>query len=195
MQISNHNDFSGTAWEPFNAVKIWQLEPGDGQKTVWARFKNLSGQTSQIISAAIVLDTTPPANVSNFESDGRDGEILLKWKNPSDFDFVKVLIVRRPDFYPLTPDDGRAVYDGRSEAFNDKGLNKGEIYYYTAFSYDDAGNYSSGAVANGCCGKNRRNYDAAKYHNGAASRNIEFSFYRSLILFKAVNCSNKMTGK
>jgi len=133
MQISNHNDFSGTAWEPFNAVKIWQLEPGDGQKTVWARFKNLSGQTSQIISAAIVLDTTPPANVSNFESDGRDGEILLKWKNPSDFDFVKVLIVRRPDFYPLTPDDGRAVYDGRSEAFNDKGLNKGEIYYYTAF--------------------------------------------------------------
>jgi hypothetical protein len=147
MQLSNTNDFSAAAWEPFARFKTWELAAGDGQKTVWARFKNLSGYPSKIISGNVVLDTTPPSNVSEFWAAAGDRQNSLEWKNPTDADFDKVLIVRSRNFYPASPQDGTAVYDGKGESFVDQDLNNGAAYYYTAFAYDDLGNYASGAVA------------------------------------------------
>lgn len=147
IQLSNRNDFSGAGWEPFTQFKQWELMPGDGQKTVYARFKNLSGFPSKTVFSSIVLDTTPPANVSGFLAGAGDRQVSLKWQNPSDADFSKVRIVRSQDFYPANPRDGVEVYDGKGESFIDSDLANGATYYYTAFAYDDLGNYASGAMA------------------------------------------------
>lgn len=91
-------------------------------------------------------DTSPPANISNFRAIAFEGKIELKWNNPLDPDFKAVKIMRSTDFYPSDPWTGTPVYDGKEENFIDTGLIDGTRYYYTAFTHDLAGNYSSGAI-------------------------------------------------
>ena len=63
MQISNEENFSGTAWEPFNSRKDWQLI-GDGDyaipRVVYVRFKKLDGTLTAVYQDDIILDVTPP---------------------------------------------------------------------------------------------------------------------------------------
>ncbi len=92
-------------------------------------------------------DIVPPANVSKFEADPRDKEIILSWQNPPDFDFDGVRIVRSDYSFPSGPFEGELVYEGDAVYFIDTGLENGTRYYYSAFAYDKNRNYSSGAVA------------------------------------------------
>lgn len=113
--------------------------------------RNVSGYESETKDQAFTTltqpDIAPPANVSNFEAIPGNSQITLKWKNPSDSDFKAVRIVRSEKFYPRDPWEGKLVYDGRETLFVDTGLTNGIRYYYTVFSYDFAGNFSSGAIA------------------------------------------------
>ncbi|PIZ89199.1 MAG: hypothetical protein COX90_00600 [Candidatus Nealsonbacteria bacterium CG_4_10_14_0_2_um_filter_38_17] len=146
MAISNSPDFAGISWEPYQTTKKWTLTKGDGKKTVYAKFRSPDGGVSQVISDTIILDTTPPTNVFNFEAIAGDSQITLSWQNPPDPDFKAVKIMRSEKFYPSDPSDGISVYDGKGTSFLDKGLKNGVRYYYTAFTYDKIGNYSSGAI-------------------------------------------------
>jgi hypothetical protein len=101
----------------------------------------------QIFSTLFPLDITPPANVINFEAISGDSQIALRWENPPDADFKGVKIMRSEEFYPANPWEGTPVYDDKGTSFLDAGLVNGQRYYYTAFAYDKAGNYASGAVA------------------------------------------------
>lgn len=60
MRFSN----DGTNWsepEPYATTKSgWELSPGDGLKTVYVKYKDISGNWSTPVSDTIVLDTTPP---------------------------------------------------------------------------------------------------------------------------------------
>lgn len=108
--------------------------------------KNESETTDQRFTTLTPPDITPPANVSNFEAIPGDDRIELKWQNPPDSDFKAVKIMRSTDFYPSDPWTGIPIYNDKGESFVDTGLTNGVRYYYTAFAYDYAGNYSSGAV-------------------------------------------------
>lgn len=90
---------------------------------------------------------TPLTNVSNFEAIPGDSQITLRWRNPSNPDFKAVKIMRSEGFYPKDSWEGEMVYDGKKTSFVDTALTNGKRYYYTAFSYDFAENYSSGAIA------------------------------------------------
>ncbi|MBM3250722.1 MAG: fibronectin type III domain-containing protein [Candidatus Nealsonbacteria bacterium] len=114
---------------------ICQDPSGNETETVDQRFTTLTPP-----------DITPPANISDFEATPEDSQIVLSWKNPPDPDFKAVKIVRSEDFYPLEPWDGTVVYDNAGTSFVDTGLVNGVRYYYTAFAYDKAGNYASGAI-------------------------------------------------
>ncbi|PIP17005.1 MAG: hypothetical protein COX44_02290, partial [Candidatus Portnoybacteria bacterium CG23_combo_of_CG06-09_8_20_14_all_37_13] len=147
MAISNSPDFAGISWEPYQTTKKWTLTKGDGKKTVYAKFRSPDGGVSQVVSDSIILDTTAPANVSNFLTFPGDGKIELSWQNPPDPDFKAVKIMRSEKFYPANPEEGTQIYNQKGTSFINLGLTNGKRYYYTAFAYDEIGNYASGAIA------------------------------------------------
>jgi hypothetical protein len=90
-------------------------------------------------------DTTPPGNVTSLAAVGVDGMVSLSWTSPDDLDYAGVRVQRRTDQYPATATDGDMVFEAFASSFNDTQLQNAELYYYTVFSVDHAGNYSSGA--------------------------------------------------
>jgi len=108
--------------------------------------KNESETTDQKFFTLTPPNLIPPANIQNFEATPGDSQIRLVWQNPPDIDFKGVKIVRSENFYPQSPWEGTPVYNDKGTSFLDTGLKNNVTYYYTAFAYDKAGNYSSGAV-------------------------------------------------
>lgn len=93
------------------------------------------------------VDNVAPPNVSGLRAIMAGERVVLNWENPSVDDFDRVRIVRNPYFFPLDPNDGRIVYQGSGETFVDTStFELGNIEYYSVFTYDTAGNVSSGAV-------------------------------------------------
>ncbi len=99
----------------------------------------------QVFKTLALPDITPPSNIGNLEAEEGDTEIKISWQNPPDPDFEEVRIVKNNQFYPEDPNDGEIIYQGSKEGFVDKNV-LDEEYYYTVFSYDNLGNYSSGAI-------------------------------------------------
>lgn len=57
MQVSNDSGLSGAPWLTFQTSYTWQLTSGDGEKTVYARFRDSGDNESDIVSDSIELDT------------------------------------------------------------------------------------------------------------------------------------------
>ena len=66
MIFSNRRDFADARWEKIANSKKWVLDMSgsDGEKIVFAKFKDLAGNESQIFEESIILDTQPPLNGS-----------------------------------------------------------------------------------------------------------------------------------
>lgn len=96
-------------------------------------------------------DTIPPSNVKDIrmelKSDLSGEYIFASWINPDDYDLAYIRVVRSTDFYPVDPFDGTLVYDGTEASFEDHGISNDTDYYYSFFTTDVAGNFSSGALA------------------------------------------------
>ncbi len=60
MMISNNEHFTDAFEEPFATTKQWTLTPGDGEKTVYARFKNAQGAWSEATTAETTVEEQPP---------------------------------------------------------------------------------------------------------------------------------------
>ncbi len=95
---------------------------------------------------ASVPDTTPPAPVSEFMAEGRDGAVDLSWKQSSSSDNRGTVVRFRTDTYPTGPSDGSLVCDvtgspGEASSCVHDSLANGTTYYYSAFSYDTSRNY------------------------------------------------------
>lgn len=56
MEISDKPDFDGAGWEAFNPSRSIFLAPGDGLRTVYARFQQ-GGLPSEAVSDDIIMDT------------------------------------------------------------------------------------------------------------------------------------------
>ena len=69
MLISNDSGFAGASWETYATSKSWTLASGDGVKTVYAKFKDATGNMSSAVSDTITVSgsgtvtvvVTPPA--------------------------------------------------------------------------------------------------------------------------------------
>ncbi len=55
--LSNNSTFSGATWRSYASSLAWSLEAGDGQKTVWAKFRDQVGLESIAVTDSIILDT------------------------------------------------------------------------------------------------------------------------------------------
>jgi protein-S-isoprenylcysteine O-methyltransferase Ste14 len=104
-------------------------------------FENISFVTLR------VSNTLPPPDVTHFVAKGSEKAIALTWTNPSDPKMTGVKILRSEIFYPGEPTDGTVIFSGRADHFTDTTTVSGKTYYYTAFSTDQAGNFSSGSLA------------------------------------------------
>ncbi len=58
MMLSNDAGMSGAQWQPFQSAVSWELARGDGDKTVYARFRDDEDNESLIVSDSIELDQT-----------------------------------------------------------------------------------------------------------------------------------------
>ncbi|MEI6835802.1 MAG: immunoglobulin-like domain-containing protein [Candidatus Falkowbacteria bacterium] len=83
MSISNINDFSNSSQEAYADTKSWQLLPGAGLKTVYAKFFDLNGTASAVVKDDILLNdnsnpiiTTPPTQQVLGEKKYADGTLL-----------------------------------------------------------------------------------------------------------------------
>ena len=108
MMISNHQDFRAASWERLDAVKKWIIElPGDGNKTVYAKFKDFAGNESQVISAGITLDTTPPQGGTVSINDGakytRSREVSVRVVS-KDASMIRITGNTGGENYEFTPD-------------------------------------------------------------------------------------------
>ena len=112
---------------------------------------NLSISGDNTFSTLQGSDNTPPSDVQNFAAAPGNGDISLSWTNPTDADFIGVRIRYRTDGqYPANINDGVLLGDftgnqGEAKSTLHSGLQNGTTYYYSAFSYDANGNYSSTA--------------------------------------------------
>ncbi len=114
-----------------------------------------SGFSNEVSKAVgVAAETGPlPADVVNFKAEPLGQTIYLSWTNPSDPDFVGVVIRYRTDgTYPTTETDGSPLGDFKSlpdqrMSTAHTGLEGGVLYSYSAFSYNAQGVFSRTAHA------------------------------------------------
>ncbi len=96
--------------------------------------------------------TDVPQNVSGLGAVVVADGIKIDWINPNDPTVEEVRVVRSEAFYPSTPEDGSVLFegeivgDGLSQSFVDEDAKDFGTYYYTVFTKNGAGVYSSGSV-------------------------------------------------
>ena len=117
---------------------------GNGSKIEGQQFKTLPMAT---VILKPIPQIEPPANVTNLEASPQENTIILNWQNPEDKNFQAVRVLRSEKFYPSDPFDGEIIYEGAAQKITDEKIKKDVTYYYSVFSVDGQGNYSSGAIA------------------------------------------------
>lgn len=86
-------------------------------------------------------------DVTNFTTTVGNTNAVLSWTNPTNDNFIGTKILRRVNHYPVNVIDGTEIYVGADTSYTDTGLISGATYYYKAFTFDEATNYSSGVEA------------------------------------------------
>ncbi len=80
MLIGNDTSFTGSIWQPFAASIQWLLSNGDGLKTVYAKFRDSSGNETRTRSSdAITLDTIAliqSVTENTGGADKRNGDVI-----------------------------------------------------------------------------------------------------------------------
>lgn len=94
-----------------------------------------------------LLNNSVP-NVNNLKAITlSNGDVSLSYEVPSSIEDLAVRIVRSRFGYPRDPNDGAIIYDGFAGSYVDTtAFSASEVEYYTVFSRDIDGTYSSGAV-------------------------------------------------
>jgi hypothetical protein len=129
---------------------------GQGEHTVHFRVKDDAGNyNAGTLSWTFVKDTEAPAAPTNFTALPGHDKVHLAWTNPTDPSLAGVEIRRvawgdyadyatAPPVYPENPGEGTLVAQTDLAAYDDA-VTPRDIYYYAAFAYDCAGNYSAAA--------------------------------------------------
>ncbi len=55
MWISNDKNFATGQWEPYVNTKKWILQEGDGQRTIYIKYRDSCGNISRIVSKSITV--------------------------------------------------------------------------------------------------------------------------------------------
>lgn len=102
-------------------------------------------------------DTTPPSPVTSFSAADGGAVVSLAWRNSASTDNLGTLVRVRSDRAPSSTTDGNLVCRRDAPPSSSDGCEYvpgqvGQTYYFTAFSYDRAGNYGQGVSTSGSAG-------------------------------------------
>jgi hypothetical protein len=61
-----------STWEPFNTTRSFDLSSGDGEKTIYFKAKDYTGNVAELVKDEIFLDTTPPHELSIVINEGAE---------------------------------------------------------------------------------------------------------------------------
>lgn len=102
MMISEDATMTGAEWQPFEELPTFKLSDGDGKKTVFVKFKDRSGNTSEPIQDDIYLDITPPIDCAiTINGGAEETEDINKKVNLSfsaEEDVVQMMVSNTPSF-------------------------------------------------------------------------------------------------
>ncbi|MFA6436634.1 MAG: fibronectin type III domain-containing protein [Candidatus Paceibacterota bacterium] len=147
VRISENNGFVETAWNHVEPRTDWQLSNTDGRKTLYFQFQDNAGGLSKVIEKSIILDRISPSSPVNFAAKNSNKNIKLTWLLPSEGDVDGVRVFRSEDSFILNPlSPSGMIFEGKDENLFDFDIRVDKIYYYSAFTYDYARNYSSPAI-------------------------------------------------
>jgi hypothetical protein len=131
----------------------------EGSHTVYFRVADMAGNengegTPDTYSWSFIKDTVPPAPPTGFTAMPGHDKVHLAWTNPTgdaSFTGVEIRLVAWGDYpeyitppsYPGDHTGGTFITQVPGESYDDDPRTPRDIYYYAAFSYDCAGNYSA----------------------------------------------------
>ena len=93
-------------------------------------------------------DVVSPGEITNFVAVANNGSVDLSWNNPfGDSDWLGTILLRKIGGYPNSYSDGIIICKGQNGgSCTDLNVINGISYYYSAFTYDSAGNYSASST-------------------------------------------------
>jgi hypothetical protein len=131
----------------------------EGTHTVYFRVADMAGNengegTPDTYSWSFIKDTVAPVPPTGFTAMPGHNRVHLTWTDPTgdpSFVGVEIRLVAWGDYpqyitapsYPADHLDGTFVAQAAGGAYEDDPRTPRDIYYYAAFSYDCAGNYSA----------------------------------------------------
>ena len=148
MQFSNDNvTWSNPA--AYSVTKTWTLTAGDGEKTVYVKYRDSVGNWSETNSDAITLDATPPVNGSLTAVAGR-AQVTLNWSGFNDAlsGIAGYRLVYNTGSAPASCSAGTLIYSDTGTSYLHTNLIPGTRYYYRLCAQDKAGNTSTGVRVN-----------------------------------------------
>ncbi len=130
-----------SAWQDFAPTAPWTLPSGDGEKTVWAVFRDRAGNESEPVFDTIVLDTMPPVisgeTVTGITATTAD----ITWQTDEEADGQ---VEYGPDtsYGSFSPKDTSYALE---RTITLTALEPATLYHFRVLSSDRAGNDSTGA--------------------------------------------------
>ncbi|MEW5801617.1 MAG: Ig-like domain-containing protein [bacterium] len=144
MMLSEFSSFSGAQWQPYQPAASWTLSAGDGQKTLYAKFKKDYGFESPAASDTIILNTIPPAKPAVTLSSLTCDSAVVGWANyPAPNDLAEFRIYRQTGGEGFTSVDGltpAAVAAKTARSYQLGSLALDTSYYIAVVAVDIAGN-------------------------------------------------------
>jgi hypothetical protein len=137
-----------TLYNPNVTVNEMYLPEGDGLKTVWAQFKDSTGNIGEC-SSTVYLDTTAPVD-GTLTATGGPQKVTLRWGGFSDagsgIAFYRIYY-STTGFPAANGTGGKLAGQTTSLSFVHRGLKGGTTYYYRVVAKDRLNHVSTGATA------------------------------------------------
>jgi hypothetical protein len=146
MIFSNRRDFADARWEPFNPTKKWVLDMngGDGEKSVFVKFRDEAGNESEIFTDQIILDTQPPVNGSVLINDDdkytANREVTLKIR-AEDATMVRIVSPGKSQMVEYQEKEGENFMEVNWRLDSAEGMKVVRVYFQ-----DEANNRTTGII-------------------------------------------------
>ncbi len=89
MMISNDSRFTNATWEPYTAEKTWTLEPGEGWRTVYVKFRDALNRTVVASDVIYLGPTVPLDELGPSQMSTTQGQVALHNLDGGELPFVQ----------------------------------------------------------------------------------------------------------